>query len=196
MKRNIFSLGVTALTSLSKEIWDWVKTFIIVICIVVIVRTFFFANYMVHGESMMPTIESGERLIINKIGYHISEPERFDLIVFHATDESDYIKRVIGLPGDSIAYIDDVLYVNDEPLLEDYLQPSIAETTGGPFTRNFTLEDLDLESQIVPDGHLFVLGDNRRNSLDSRQIGYVEYDSIVGKANIRYWPVSDFSIIS
>lgn len=183
------------MNGITKEIWDWVKTFIIVIFIVLIVRTFFFANYMVHGESMMPTIESGERLIINKVGYQMTEPDRFDLIVFHATEDSDYIKRVIGLPGDEIAYQDDVLYVNDEEVPEEYLDDSIASSDGGPFTRDFTLDDLGLDEAIVPENQIFVLGDNRRNSLDSRQIGYVKYEDIVGKANIRYWPVSDFSII-
>ncbi|GAK11249.1 signal peptidase I [Geomicrobium sp. JCM 19039] len=182
-------------TGLTKEIWDWVKTFVIVILIVLIVRTFFFANYMVHGESMMPTIESGERLIINKVGYHISEPDRFDLIVFHADEESDYIKRVIGLPGDQISYHNDTLFINDEEIPEDYLHEAVASAEGGPFTRDFTLSELNLGEEVVPDDQLFVLGDNRRNSLDSRQIGFVSYDDIVGKANIRYWPVSDFSII-
>ncbi|MBB6449581.1 signal peptidase I [Geomicrobium halophilum] len=181
------------MNAITKEIWDWVKTFAIVIIIVLIVRTFFFANYMVHGESMMPTIESGERLIINKISYQIFEPDRHDLIVFHATEESDYIKRVIGLPGDEIRYEDNTLYINDEPTPEPYLD----DDYNGEITGDFTLEELTpTAEQFVPEDHLFVLGDNRHNSLDSRQIGFIPYEDVVGKANIRYWPLSEFTIIN
>ncbi|SFF06134.1 signal peptidase I [Alteribacillus iranensis] len=179
---------------IAREIWDWIKTFVVVIVIVLIVRTFFFANYMVHGESMMPTIENGERLIINKIGYEFSEPERFDLIVFHANEESDYIKRVIGLPGDHIEYRDDVLYINGEAYEEEYLSPYREQNERGLFTNDFTLEKVTGYSE-VPEGKVFVLGDNRQNSMDSRQIGLVEMEEIVGKANIRYWPVNEFTII-
>ncbi|WP_240376402.1 signal peptidase I [Bacillus piscicola] len=182
------------MNQIARELWDWVKTFVIVIVIVLVVRTFFFANYMVHGESMMPTIENGERLIINKIGYEFTNPDRFDLIVFHATEESDYIKRVIGLPGDHIKYEDDTLYINGEAYEEEYLTPYRSTYENGPFTNDFTLEEVTGFSE-VPEGKVFVLGDNRQNSMDSRQIGFVDMSEIVGKANIRYWPVNEFTII-
>ncbi|RSL34336.1 signal peptidase I [Salibacterium salarium] len=183
------------MNNLGREIWDWVKTFIVVIVIVFIVRTFFFANYMVHGESMMPTIENGERLIINKIGYEFSEPDRYDLIVFHANEESDYIKRVIGLPGDHIKYEDDTLYVNGQAQEEDFLTPYKSQVNNGTFTNDFTLEGITDES-TVPEGKIFVLGDNRRNSMDSRQLGFIDMEEIVGQANIRYWPVDEFTLMN
>lgn len=183
------------MNQIAREIWDWIKTFVVVIFIVLIVRTFFFANYMVHGESMMPTIENGERLIINKIGYEFSQPERFDLIVFHANEENDYIKRVIGLPGDHIEFKDDTLYINGEAYEEDYLEPFRKQHTSGAFTNDFTLEDVTGYSEI-PEGKVFVLGDNRQNSMDSRQIGLITMDEIVGKANVRYWPINEFTIIN
>ncbi|SDI83520.1 signal peptidase I [Natribacillus halophilus] len=179
------------MNKIAKELWDWVTTFAVVIIIVVIVRAFFFANYMVQGESMMPTIESGERLIINQIGYEISEPDRDDLVVFHADEENDYIKRVIGTPGDDVRYEDNTLYVNGEPQEELYLDDDF----NGEITEDFTLEGLNLEPE-VPEDHLFVLGDNRNNSLDSREIGYVSYENVVGKANLRYWPLSEFTFIN
>ncbi|WP_026700483.1 signal peptidase I [Salibacterium aidingense] len=182
------------MNNLAREIWDWVKTFAVVIIIVLIVRTFFFANYMVHGESMMPTIENGERLIINKIGYEFSEPDRFDLIVFHANKESDYIKRVIGLPGDHIRYEDDTLYVNGQAQEEEYLTPYKKQTEAEDFTSDFTLEDVTGE-ETVPEGKIFVLGDNRQNSMDSRQLGFINLEEVVGKANIRYWPVDEFTVM-
>ncbi|WP_246516559.1 signal peptidase I [Salicibibacter cibarius] len=178
------------MNKIAKELWDWVVTFAVVIIIVFIVRTFLFANYMVHGESMMPTIESGERLIINKIGYEFSEPDRNDLIVFNATEESDYIKRVIGIPGDDIRYEDDTLYINDEAVEEPFLD----DAYNGEITEDFTLEEVTSES-IVPDDHLFVLGDNRNNSQDSRSIGFVPYEDVVGEASLRYWPLDEFTFI-
>ncbi|MFB5664352.1 signal peptidase I [Alteribacillus sp. HJP-4] len=182
------------MNNIAREIWDWIKTFAVVILIVLVVRTFFFANYMVHGESMMPTIEDGERLIINKIGYEFEQPDRYDLIVFHADEESDYIKRVIGLPGDTIRYEDDVLYINDEPQDEQYLERYKEEAGGGILTEDFTLEELT-GSETVPAGHIFVLGDNRQNSMDSRQLSFIPIEEVVGKANIRYWPISEFTLI-
>ncbi|RSL30517.1 signal peptidase I [Salibacterium salarium] len=182
------------MNNVTREIWDWIKTFIVVIIVVFIVRTFFFANYMVHGESMMPTIENGERLIINKIGYEFSEPDRYDLIVFHANEESDYIKRVIGLPGDNIKYEDDTLYVNGQAQKEEFLTPYKSQTGSGDFTNDFTLEGITDQS-TVPEGKIFVLGDNRQNSMDSRQLGFINMDEIVGKANIRYWPVDEFTLM-
>ncbi|QQK75592.1 signal peptidase I [Salicibibacter cibarius] len=182
--------GGIDVNKIAKELWDWVVTFAVVIIIVFIVRTFLFANYMVHGESMMPTIESGERLIINKIGYEFSEPDRNDLIVFNATEESDYIKRVIGIPGDDIRYEDDTLYINDEAVEEPFLD----DAYNGEITEDFTLEEVTSES-IVPDDHLFVLGDNRNNSQDSRSIGFVPYEDVVGEASLRYWPLDEFTFI-
>lgn len=177
-----------------REIWDWIKTFIIVFLVIIIIRAFFFANYMVHGESMLPTIQHGERLIINKIGYYFGEPERFDLIVFHANEESDYIKRVIGVPGDHIEYRDDTLYINGEPYEEEYLDELKSQVTDGPFTNDFTLEELTNEHEVPP-GTVFVLGDNRQNSMDSRQLGFIDMDQIVGKANFRYWPISEMEFL-
>ncbi|SFP95364.1 signal peptidase I [Salibacterium halotolerans] len=182
------------MNTIAREVWDWIKTFAVVVIIVFIIRTFFFANYMVHGESMMPTIENGERLIINKIGYEFSKPDRFDLVVFHANEESDYIKRVIGLPGDRIRYEDDTLYVNGEAVKEEYLAPYRSEAERGPFTSDFTLEEVT-GRETVPEGHIFVLGDNRRNSMDSRRIGFVDMDEVVGEANLRYWPVDEFRVM-
>src|SRR5690606_26973970 len=103
------------------RIVDVLKVVLIVFIIVFLVRQYFFANYIVNGESMMPTIEEGNRLLVNKIELEFRSPERFDLIVFHANENEDYIKRVIGLPGDSIVYVNDQLYVNGEAVDEPYL---------------------------------------------------------------------------
>ncbi|WP_096188061.1 signal peptidase I [Evansella halocellulosilytica] len=179
--------------SWKRELWSWMKTIAIVLILVIVVRGFVFTNYIVYGQSMMPTINDGERIIVNKIGYEIQEPDRFDLIIFHATEETDYIKRVIGLPGDHIAYEDDTLLVNGEAFDEDFLMHYKEEHVDNIYTDNFTLEDITGYA-TVPEGHVFVLGDNRQNSVDSRQIGFVELEDIVGKANMAYWPPKNFRL--
>lgn len=172
-----------------KEIISWGKTLVVVMLIVVFIRGFLFTNYIVFGQSMMPTIENNERVIINKIGYDIGTPKRFDMIVFHATETSDYIKRIIGLPGDEIEYKDDVLYINGEAIDETHLNGAVENYVNSTYTDDFSLEELT-GVKSVPENHLFVLGDNRRNSIDSRQIGFIHYDQVVGKADIAYWPIT------
>ncbi|OIJ21499.1 signal peptidase I [Anaerobacillus alkalidiazotrophicus] len=174
-----------------KEIISWAKTLVVVLVLVVAIRGFLFTNYIVYGSSMMPTIQDRDRVIINKIGYGIGAPKRFDMIVFHANETTDYIKRVIGLPGDFIEYKDDVLYVNGIAVDEPYLVEITDVYKRYPYTHDFTLEELTGE-KYVPKDHLFVLGDNRRNSVDSRQIGFISFDDIVGKADIAYWPIKEF----
>lgn len=131
-------------------------------------------------------------MIVSKIG----EPERFDIIVFHSPEGKDYIKRVIGLPGDRIEYKNDNLYINgkayDEPYLNEYKKKMI----DGTLTDSFTLEDTPVNSKAVPEGHLFVLGDNRINSKDSRHIGAVPIEKVVGVTNIIYWPIKEINIIN
>jgi signal peptidase I len=167
--------------------WFLMKIAAVTAVVALIVREFVFANYIVYGQSMMPTIKDGERIIVNKIDYEWREPERFDLIIFHADEESDYIKRIIGLPGDDIYYENDALYVNGEEVEEDFLEENRSENGPEIFTDDFTLQDLT-DELVVPEDHFFVMGDNRKNSIDSRQIGFVPEEEIVGKANMAFWP--------
>ncbi|MDQ0205256.1 signal peptidase I [Alkalicoccobacillus murimartini] len=166
------------------ELLGWVKAIIIAIVLAVIIRTFLFTSYEVRGESMLPTAHEGELFIINKLNYQFSEPSHDDLIVFHATQNEDYIKRVIGLPGDTVRVESDVLYINDEAVDEPYLD----EVKPGPGTYT-----QDFDEVTVPEGHVFVMGDNRPSSLDSRRIGAVSEDQIVGKVDLRFWPLSEFT---
>ncbi len=175
------------------EVWEWIKALIIAVLLAGGIRFFLFAPIVVDGESMMPTLQDHYRMIVNKIGYKIGEPKRFDIVVFHATEERDYIKRVIGLPGEHVEYKDDVLYINGEPIEEPYLD-QYKQEVNGPLTNDFTLEEVTGLDK-VPEGHIFVLGDNRRFSKDSRIIGTVKMEEVLGKTNIVYWPPSDFQII-
>ncbi|WP_416151826.1 signal peptidase I [Salipaludibacillus sp. HK11] len=175
------------------ESWEWIKAVVVALVLAIVIRSFFFAPIVVDGQSMMPTLEHNDRMIVNKIGYNISEPDRFDIIVFHAPQNKDYIKRVIGLPGDSVRYEDDVLYINDEAYEEDYLDDFKALADNQPFTGDFELEDFT-GYETIPEGHVFVLGDNRQHSKDSRHIGVIPYDEVVGKANFVFWPVQEVRI--
>ena len=98
------------------ETWEWIKALLIAFGLAAIIRVFLFTPIVVDGISMMPTLSDGDRMVVNKIGYTIGKPDRFDIVVFHAPEQKDYIKRVIGLPGDEVEYIDDILYVNGEAL--------------------------------------------------------------------------------
>jgi signal peptidase I len=173
------------------EIWEWAKAFLIAIVIAFVVRSFLMTPIEVKGASMEPTLHSQERMFVTKIG----EPKRFDIVVFHATENKDYIKRVIGLPGDRVEYKDDILYINGKSYEEPYLDKSKKLITNGQLTGSFTLNETPVGSEVVPEGHVFVLGDNRRNSEDSRHIGAVPIESIVGTTKVVYYPFKEMKII-
>ncbi|MFX3674126.1 MAG: signal peptidase I [Paenisporosarcina sp.] len=176
------------------ELWEWTKALLIAFGLAWLIRYLLFTPIVVEGESMMPTLENGERMIVNKIGYEIGKPDRFDIVVFHATEKKDYIKRVIGLPGDHVAYKDDQLFVNGDAIPEPYLDKYKAEITSGTLTENFTLEEYT-QMSVIPEGYVFVMGDNRLNSTDSRTIGVVPMDEIIGSTSVIFWPLNEMSII-
>lgn len=178
-----------------KAVFGWIKIIVIAAVLVFIIQNFFFANYVVQGKSMFPTIHDGNRLIVNKMDYHFSDPERFDLVVFHHSESEDYLKRIIGLPGDSLHYKNDALYVNDNKMKEPYLKDNKQKLINGDLTGDFSLQEVT-GKKTVPDGHVFVLGDNRRGSYDSRYFGFVSIDQIVGKVDLRYWPFNKFGLIN
>ncbi|UJL47593.1 signal peptidase I [Virgibacillus sp. NKC19-16] len=169
-----------------------IPVIIFTLVLVVVFRSLFFASYEVDGESMEPTLNDGNLLMVNTFIYDITEVDRFDVIVFHANQQADYVKRVIGLPGDTVEYKNDSLYVNgehwDEAFLESYAQAS--DST--PFTNDFTLTEITGKEE-VPEGKLFVMGDNRQDSLDSRSFGFISAEQLVGKVDIKYWPLNQNS---
>ena len=179
------------------ELFDWIKSIVLAFVFVIAMRTFILSPTLVSGASMMPTYEDGDRVIVNQIGKQIFGIERFDVIVFEAPIGNDYIKRVIGLPGDHVAYEDDMLYVNGEALEEPYLDLNKEQLLdNGTLTQDFTLESLTGYS-TVPEGYLFVLGDNRRNSSDSRdaRVGLIPMEKVLGKTKIRFYPFDSFGLV-
>lgn len=178
---------------------DWVdllKILIIGLLFTLIIRLFLFSPVIVDGESMEPTLHDRDRMIVNKIKYKFTEPNRFDIVVFHAPDQRDFIKRVIGLPGEHVAVRDNILYVNGEELAQPFMENmEDAEITYPIITSDFTLESLKGNYEKIPEGYVLVLGDNRTNSTDSRHIGLISMDEIVGKTNTVYWPMKRMQIV-
>lgn len=177
------------------ELWEWTKALLIAVILAAVIRYFLFAPIVVDGLSMMPTLHDQNRMIVNKFSYEIGQPKRFDIIVFHAPEGKDYIKRVIGLPGDKIEYKNDILYVNGKAYKEPYLDEYKKQVMDGPLTDSFKLKDTAVASETVPKGELFVMGDNRRFSKDGRHIGAIPMSKVIGKTNMVYWPIKDAHIV-
>lgn len=169
------------------EAVEWIKAGSIAVLAAVSIRAFLFSPIIVDGESMMPTLQNEDRMIVNKM----QDLERFDIIVFHASEEEDYIKRIIGLPGDYIEYKDDVLYINGKEYEEPYLDEQKEALFDEQLTPDFTLDDTPVNGEVVPEGHFFVMGDNRRYSKDSRHIGAVPIEQVEGEAKVIFWPLKD-----
>ncbi|WP_284139931.1 MULTISPECIES: signal peptidase I [unclassified Virgibacillus] len=180
-----------------KSDWfDWVKALLIAFALAFIVRTFFFTPIIVDGPSMMPTLHNRDQMIVNKFDYRIHEPNRFDIIVFHASNKKDFIKRVIGLPGEHVAVRDNVLYINGEAVEEPFLEEQKQKMK--PYqilTEDFSLENLPGEYEAIPKDHVLVLGDNRGNSVDSRDLGLISMEQIVGKTSVIYWPFKRMQVL-
>ena len=174
-----------------KEVRDWIIALGVAIIAALLIRTYLFAPVLVDGQSMMPTLHDQNRMIVNKIGYIVGEPERGDIVVFHATEERDYIKRVIGLPGDTVEYDNDVLLINGKKVDEPYLDEYKKQIEDGTLTDNFKVEEL-YGIKKIPKGKYWLMGDNRRFSQDSRHLGPIERNKIVGKTNLVFWPLNDF----
>lgn len=174
------------------------KLVVIALIVALFVRTFLFSPIIVDGPSMQPTLYSKDQMIVDKITYRFKQPERFDIVVFHASEQKDFIKRVIGLPGEHVMVQDDVLYINGEPVEQPFLENNDDENSLFTVkTADFRLEELKGNHEKIPDGYIFVLGDNRHNSTDSRHddLGLVPIDEVVGKTNIIYWPPSRIQIV-
>ncbi|MGK2948169.1 MAG: signal peptidase I [Acidimicrobiales bacterium] len=170
---------------------EWVAVIVGALIVALVVKTFLFQAFFIPSESMEPTLGTDDRVLVNKLSYELGDVSRGDVIVFELPADKvgpdgikDLIKRVVGLPGDVIESRDGVVYVNDRRLEEPYLADGMI--TGDPNDpRNPAIE-----RQTVPDDHVFVLGDNRSNSADSRYSyrGPIPIDTIVGRAFVLVWP--------
>lgn len=166
-----------------KEIMSWLYAILIALVIVILVRGFIVTPSVVKGNSMQPNLYDGDRIIISKL----SSINRFDEIAFVAPNgEDNYVKRVIGLPGDEIEIINDTLYINGIAYDEDYLTDI---QTDEVLVRYFS-------SAKVPADTYFVMGDNRKYSYDSREFGVINKDSIIGEVIFRIWPLDSIGVVN
>ena len=161
-----------------QEIKEWVVTIAVALILVVVIRTFLLDTRIVPTTSMVPTIQPGDRLFVEKITLHVMGLERGEVIVFEPPAQSgltdDLIKRLIALPGDTVETKDGKLYVNDVAQVEPYLAEPI---------------DYSRKKLTVPEGKIYVMGDNRNRSYDSHEWGFASIDDVKGKALLTYWPL-------
>ena len=190
--------------NIKNEILEYVKMIIVVVFVVVIVDGVILINAKIPSASMEKTIMTGDRIFGFRMAYGINldagplqvhvkmkDPERYDIVIFHYPDNEKklFIKRIIGLPGETLEFRDGKIYVDgsEEPLEDSF-------TNGVTYFRNPTYPEGTL---TVPEGHYFMMGDNRQNSNDSRfwHNKFVAFDKIVGKALVRYWPITKPKIL-
>jgi len=166
------------LEQVKEELVAWVKTLVSAAVYAVLIVTFVFQVARAEGQSMAPTLEDQDRLIVNKLAYRMGEPRRGDIVMLYypLNPEKSFVKRVIAEEGDTVRIVDGQVYVNDIPLKDDYVPAKYrSHDDWGP--------------QVIPEGYDFVMGDNRNNSSDSRSWGMVPKRYIIGKVQIRWWPV-------
>ena len=153
-----------------------ILSYVLVIAIALLIKRYVFSPIRVNGTSMYPTLNDGDIMILNEIGYYLHGVDRFDIVVIDAKGDK-IIKRVIGMPGDFVEFKDNVLYINGEEIPEDFTHE---------ITHNFSLSQLGYEK--IPEDYYFVVGDNRGNSKDSRTIGLIHKKQIRGKTSFILYP--------
>lgn len=168
---------------------DFLETIVVSLAIFAVVYIFLFQPHQVDGKSMEPNFHNAEYILTDKISYRISSPKRGDVVVFHSPQDAgtDFIKRIVGVPGDMVMVKDGYYYLNGTRLDEEYINDP-GKVAPGRFLR-------DGATAEVPNGQYLVMGDNRLHSSDSREWGFVPRTNIVGRAFFRYWPVDAFGTI-
>jgi len=170
-------------TRASRDLMTGVQTLFSAAVYATLIVTFGFQVARVDGQSMAPTLEDHDRLIVSKLVYEVGDPAPGDIVMLYypLNPEKMFVKRVIAKEGDTVRIVDGRVYVNDEPLHDDYVP------------QEFRSHD-DWGPQVVQQGYYFVMGDHRNNSSDSRHWGFVPKKYIVGKVKVRWWPLSDARI--
>jgi len=170
---------------IGRLILDLVETIITALLVFVIIYLFLFQPHQVKGNSMQPNFEDGEYLLTNKVTYRINKPKRGEVVIFESPQNKDfdYIKRIIGLPGEKVKIVNGKIFINGSVLDESaYLADDVYTQEGSFLPEN---EEVD-----VSENQYFVVGDNRSHSSDSREWGFISVENIIGKTWVRYWPPS------
>ena len=171
------------------EIREYIEALVIAVVLALFIITFIAQSFLVEGSSMEPSLHHGQRLMVEKISYRIGEPNRGEIVVFKYPSDRrrKFIKRIIGLPGAEIMIRNGLLYLNGIRMDEDYINGPTYGTYSAP----------TFGPVVVPEDSYFVLGDNRRNSDDSRypDVGFVPKKDLVGKALFVYWPLTQLELL-
>lgn len=165
---------------------EWGLVIGVALLAALLIRSYVVQQFQVSGTSMVSTLHNGDRVLVNKLSYRMHDPRRGDVVVLKTIEgagERDLIKRVIGLPGETIEYRDCQMYINGRLLEEPYLDPLVVTPTrcGGP-----------VAPTVVEPNKVFVFGDNRGGSRDSRALGQIKYSDLLGRAFVVIWPSSDW----
>lgn len=165
---------------------EWIIVIGVAVSAALLVRAFVLQQFAVSGYSMISTLHDGDRVLVNKLSYRLHDPRRGDVVVLKTLEnasERDLIKRVVALPGETVEYRSCVLYIDGREVVEPYLDPAVVTSTscGQPYAPN-----------VVPDDTVFVMGDNRPGSKDSRSLGPITYDNLIGRAFVVIWPAGDW----
>ena len=176
------------LGSIGSFIYSFTETVLISLVLAIVLYLFIMTPHEVVGNSMHPTYKNGEFLMANKISYKFSEPQRGDVIIFKFSDTQDFIKRIVGIPGDKVMIKDGRIYINDKLLDEsNYLEDTVISNGGSYIHEGQTI--------TVNENEYFVCGDNRTNSSDSREFGPIDQSKIKGKAWIVFFPFNEFRLV-
>ncbi len=169
---------------------DFLETIVISLAIFAVVYIFLFQPHQVDGRSMEPNFHNAEYILTDKLSYRLHSPNRGDVVVFHSPQDErvDFIKRIIGIPGDTVKVVGGYVYLNGAKLDESYINDP-GQVLSGRFMR----EGIEVD---VPPGEYLVMGDNRLHSSDSREWGLVSPSGIVGRAFFRYWPFNKLGPVS
>ena len=178
-------------TSWQDSASDWLVSIIVAVALAFCIRTFLVEPYMVEGSSMYPTLKHHERLVVDKLSFFVGEPEKGEIVVFrYPKDESrDFIKRVIAVAGQTVKvdYDNDQIIVDGVVLDEPYIE-------GSTYGNNIGDNEIP---EVIPEGKIFVMGDNRKDSMDSRstKIGLIDVDDVIGKAQFVVYPFDHFGYL-
>jgi len=178
-----------------RQIREWIFVIVVAVVIATLLRTFVVQQFYIAGPSMETTLYGNDRVLVNKLAYRFGQPQRGDVIVFDrvttngdTVQHDDLIKRVIGLPGERLEVRDCVVFVDDVALEEPWLPPEMTDPSYDPSTRCGTS---NVEPVTLGEDEVFLIGDNRPMSFDSRMFGPIDVDLIVGQALVVIWPPRD-----
>jgi signal peptidase I len=172
-----------SLSRIGEELLAWFKTLLSAAVYATLIVTFGFQVARVEGQSMVPTLEDQDRLIVNKLAYRLGEPRVGDIVMLYYPEDpsKSFVKRIVAEPGDTIKIVDGRVLRNDVPLADDFIPEKYRDHDNlGPF--------------VLPRGYYYVMGDHRNNSSDSRTWGYVPKRYIIGKVQLRWWPVNSAKV--